>query len=170
MLFRYADDNQLLVIDCADLIALITYALENIAEIKGKYGNMTPASLGAIQRAVLTLQEQGGDKFFGEPSLRLEDIMQVQNEKGVINLLSASALMKAPKIYSTFLLWLLSELYEILPDSRDLERPKFLLFFDVAHLPSFPIHQRHWKRVCPDSQTYIRSKGRRCILHHPKPK
>ncbi|MGV8109561.1 helicase HerA-like domain-containing protein [Methanospirillum sp.] len=134
MLFRYADDNQLLLIDITDLIALITYALENIAAIKGKYGNMTPASLGAIQRAILTLEEQGGDLFFGEPSLELNDIMSVHDGKGTINLLAASSLIKSPKIYSTFLLWLLSELYDDLPEVGDLEKPKFLLFFDEAHL------------------------------------
>jgi len=134
MLFRYADDNRLLLIDIADLIALITFALEHTAEIKGKYGNMTSASLGSIQRAVLTLEEQGGDLFFGEPSLILSDIMSLQDGKGTINLLSAQALMKSPKIYSTFLLWLLSELYDNLPEVGDLEKPKFLLFFDEAHL------------------------------------
>ena len=134
MLFRYADDQRLLLIDIADLISLITFALENTADIKGKYGNMTPASLGAIQRAVLTLEEQGGELFFGEPSLVLEDIMEVIVGKGTINLLSAAALMKAPKIYSTFLLWLLSELYDDLPEVGDMEKPKFLLFFDEAHL------------------------------------
>ncbi len=134
MLFRYADDQRLLLIDIADLISLIIFALENTAEIKGKYGNMTPASLGAIQRAVLTLEEQGGELFFGEPSLVLEDIMEVKDGRGTINLLSAAALMKAPKIYSTFLLWLLSELYDDLPEVGDMEKPKFLLFFDEAHL------------------------------------
>lgn len=134
MLFRYADDQRLLLIDIADLISLITFALENTAEIKGKYGNMTPTSLGAIQRAVLTLEEQGGELFFGEPSLVLEDIMEVKDGRGTINLLSAAALMKAPKIYSTFLLWLLSELYDDLPEVGDMEKPKFLLFFDEAHL------------------------------------
>lgn len=134
MLFRYADDNQLLLIDIADLISLITHALENTAEIKGKYGNMTSASLGAIQRAVFTLEEQGGDLFFGEPSLLLEDILEVKDGKGVVNLLSATDLMKAPKIYSTFLLWLLSELYDFLPEAGDMEKPKFLLFFEEAHL------------------------------------
>lgn len=134
MLFRYADDNRLLLIDIADLISLITFALENTAEIKGKYGNMTPSSLGAIQRAVLTLEEQGADLFFGEPSLVLQDIMEIQDGKGTISLLSAGALMKYPKIYSTFLLWLLSELYEDLPEVGDLLKPKFLLFFDEAHL------------------------------------
>jgi len=158
MLFRYADDNRLLLIDIADLIALITYALENTAEIKGKYGNMTPASLGAIQRAVLTLEEQGGDVFFGEPSLSPDDIMQVQNGKGVINLLSAAALMKAPKIYSTFLLWLLSELYEILPEVGDLEKPKFLLFFDEAHL-LFTDTPKALKEKIVQIVRLIRSKG-----------
>lgn len=134
MLFRYADDNQLLLIDIADLVSLITHALENTAEIKGKYGNMTSASLGAIQRAVFTLEEQGGDLFFGEPSLLLEDILEVKDGKGVVNLLSATDLMKAPKIYSTFLLWLLSELYDFLPEAGDMEKPKFLLFFEEAHL------------------------------------
>jgi len=134
MLFRYADDSRLLLIDIADLVSLITHALENTAEIKGKYGNMTSASLGAIQRAVLTLEEQGGDLFFGEPSLVLEDILEVKDGKGTINLLSAAALMKTPKIYSTFLLWLLSELYDLLPEAGDLEKPRFLLFFEESHL------------------------------------
>ncbi|NLV27923.1 MAG: DUF853 family protein [Methanomicrobiales archaeon] len=134
MLFRYADDHHLLLIDIADLISLITFALENTAEIKGKYGNMTPSSLGAIQRSILTLEEQGADLFFGEPSLVLGDIMEVKDGKGTINLLSAGALMKYPKIYSTFLLWLLSELYEDLPEVGDMVKPKFLLFFDEAHL------------------------------------
>lgn len=134
MLFRYADDNRLLLIDIADLSALLTYAINHTAEIKGKYGNMTASSLGSIQRAVLTLEDQGGDEFFSEPSLDLKDIMDIQDGKGIVSLFSASALMESPKIYSTFLLWLLSELYDELPEVGDLEKPKFLLFFDEAHL------------------------------------
>lgn len=134
MLFRYADDNQLLIIDIEDLIALLTFALENTASIKGKYGNMTAASLGAIQRSVLTLEGQGGAVFFGEPALELDDLMGISESKGTINLLSAVELMKSPKIYSTFLLWLLSELYDTLPEIGDPEKPKLMLFFDEAHL------------------------------------
>lgn len=134
MLFRYADDNRLLLIDIADLIAIISFALENTAKLKGKYGNMTSSSLGSIQRAVLSLEEQGADKFFGEPSIILDDLLALAQGKGIISLLSASELIKSPKIYSTFLLWLLSELYDSLPEIGDPEKPKVLLLFDEAHL------------------------------------
>ncbi|HWQ65285.1 MAG TPA: helicase HerA-like domain-containing protein [Methanospirillum sp.] len=134
IIFRVADDNGLLLLDLKDLRAMIAYVSEHASEIKGTYGNVSSASAGAIQRALLTLEDQGADKFFGEPALNVFDMIRMQDGKGTINLFAADRLMQSPKLYSTFLLWLLSELYENLPESGDLEKPKFVFFFDEAHL------------------------------------
>jgi DNA helicase HerA-like ATPase len=132
--FRYADDNGMLLLDLKDLQSLMTWVGQNSDELTLKYGNVSTASVGAIQRGLLQLDEQGGDLFFGEPAVKLDDFMQTIGGKGVLNLLAADQLINAPKLYSTFLLWLLSELFESLPEAGDLEKPKLVFFFDEAHL------------------------------------
>lgn len=135
ILFKIADDFELLLIDLKDINALLMYVQEHKEELKIKYGHLSPASLGTIQRSLLTLEEQGVDLFFGEPGLEVNDLMRVDQEgKGFINILMASRLMQNPMAYSTLLLWLLSEIYEELPEVGDLEKPKLVLFFDEAHL------------------------------------
>ncbi|WP_319580393.1 helicase HerA-like domain-containing protein [uncultured Methanospirillum sp.] len=134
IIFRVADDNGLLLLDLKDLRAMVTYVSDHAAEIKGTYGNVSTSSTGAIQRALLALEDQGADQFFGEPALEIDDLIRTADGKGVINLFAAEKLMQSPKLYSTFLLWLLSELYEQLPEEGDLEKPKFVFFFDEAHL------------------------------------
>lgn len=132
--FKYADDNGLMLLDLKDLQSLMQWVGQNADELTLQYGNVSAASVGAIQRGLLELDEQGGDLFFGEPAVRLEDFMQSLGGKGVLNLLAADQLINAPKLYSTFLLWLLSELFESLPEAGDLDRPKLVFFFDEAHL------------------------------------
>jgi DNA helicase HerA-like ATPase len=132
--FKWADDNGLLLLDLKDLQSLIQAVGENAAELTLKYGNVSAASVGAIQRGLLQLDEQGGDLFFGEPAVKLDDFMQTLGGKGVLNLLAADELIHSPKLYSTFLLWLLSDLFESLPEAGDLEKPKLVFFFDEAHL------------------------------------
>ena len=133
--FRIADDQGLLLIDFKDLKAMLTYVSENAAELKAEYGNLSPASLGAIQRNLLALGDQGGEQFFGEPSLNILDFIQTDsNGQGYINILAADKLMNTPKLYATFLLWMLSELFEQLPEVGDMDKPKLVFFFDEAHL------------------------------------
>ncbi|WLF84220.1 helicase HerA-like domain-containing protein [Moraxella sp. ZY210820] len=133
--FRIADDQGLLLIDFKDLKAMLTYVSENAGDLKNEYGNLSPASLGAIQRNLLALGDQGGEQFFGEPSLDIMDFIQTDaNGHGYINLLAADKLMNTPKLYATFLLWMLSELFERLPEVGDLDKPKMVFFFDEAHL------------------------------------
>ena len=133
--FRVADDNGLLLLDIKDLRSMLAYVGENAREIGLTYGNVAPASIGAIQRALLALEEQGGDRFFGEPALELFDFMQTDaNGRGFVNILAADRLMTSPRLYSTLLLWLLSELFERLPEAGDLPKPKLVFFFDEAHL------------------------------------
>ncbi|MCB4359924.1 helicase HerA-like domain-containing protein [Quatrionicoccus australiensis] len=135
LVFKIADDKGLLLIDLKDLRASIQYVGENAKEFTTEYGNVSAASIGAIQRGLLTLEEQGGDVFFGEPMLDINDLMQVDaNGRGVINVLAAEKLVQSPALYSTFLLWLLSELFEQLPEAGDLDKPKLVFFFDEAHL------------------------------------
>jgi DNA helicase HerA-like ATPase len=133
--FKVADDNGMLLLDLKDLRAMLQHVGDNAAQFKTQYGNVSAASIGAIQRGLLALEEQGGDKFFGEPALDLDDMMQTDNEgRGVINILVANKLISAPKLYATFLLWLLAELFERLPEVGDPEKPKLVFFFDEAHL------------------------------------
>ncbi len=133
--FKIADDNGLLLLDLKDLRAMAQYVGDNAEQFKTQYGNISAASIGAIQRSLLTLEGQGGDKYFGEPALNIEDLMQTGPEgKGMINILTADKLMQSPRIYATFLLWLLSELFEQLPEVGDPEKPKLVFFFDEAHL------------------------------------
>ena len=133
--FRVADDNGLLLLDLDDLRSMLKYVADNASEIGTTYGNVSAASVGAIQRGLLTLEEQGGARLFGEPALDLFDFMQTDsNGRGYVNILAADKLMTSPQVYSTLLLWLLSELFERLPEAGDLPKPKLVFFFDEAHL------------------------------------
>jgi DNA helicase HerA-like ATPase len=135
MVFKIADENGLLLLDLKDLRSMLQYVADNADQFKTQYGNISAASAGAIQRSLLALESQGADKFFGEPALNLDDLIQTQGGKGVINILAADKLMqKSPKVYATFLLWMLSELFENLPEIGDPEKPKLVFFFDEAHL------------------------------------
>ena len=135
ILFRIADDEGMLLLDLKDLKAMLAYIGENARDYTLDYGNISSATVGAIQRAVGVLEDEGGELFFGEPALNIADWMQVSGEgKGVINILAASELFQRPKMYSTFLLWMLSELYELLPEAGDLDKPRMVFFFDEAHL------------------------------------
>lgn len=157
--FRVADDQGLLLIDFKDLKAMLTYVSENAAELKAEYGNLSPASIGAIQRNLLALADQGGEQFFGEPSLNILDFIQTDsNGHGYINILAADKLMNTPKLYATFLLWMLSELFEQLPEVGDMDKPKLVFFFDEAHLlfnNTSPALQQKIEQVV----RLIRSKG-----------
>jgi len=135
LVFKIADDNGLLLLDLKDLRAMLQYVGDNAAQFQTMYGNISPASIGAVQRSLLTLEQQGGDKFFGEPALDLFDMMRVDaNGRGMVNVLAADKLMLTPKTYATFLLWLLSELFERMPEVGDPEKPRLVFFFDEAHL------------------------------------
>ena len=134
IVFKIADDNGLLLIDLKDLRAMLNFVGQNAAEYTTKYGNVTSASVGAIQRALLALENQGADKFFGEPDFDIYDLLQCEAGKGIMNVLAADKLMLQPKLYSTFLLWLLSELYATLPEVGEMDLPKLVFFFDEAHM------------------------------------
>lgn len=135
IVFKVADDNGLLLLDLKDLRAMAKHVGDHAAEYKTEYGNVSPASIGAIQRGLLTLEEQGAEQFFGEPALNFDDFIQTDaNGKGIINVLAADKLIQSPKLYATMLLWLLAELYENLPEVGDLDKPKLIFFFDEAHL------------------------------------
>ena len=133
IVFRIADERGLMIIDLKDLRAMLEYVSKHAKEYTMKYGNVSTASIGAIQRALLQLEAQGADKFLGEPSFDIYDFIQTENGKGVMSVLAADKLMMQPKLYSTFLLWLLSELYSTLPEVGDLDKPKLVFFFDEAH-------------------------------------
>lgn len=134
IVFRIADDRGLLLIDMKDLRSMLNYVAENAKQFTAAYGNITAQSVGAIQRALLTLENEGADKFFAEPSFDIYDLIQCEQGKGVMNVLAADKLMLQPKLYSTFLLWLLTELYAQLPEVGDMELPKLVFFFDEAHM------------------------------------
>ncbi|HTH11276.1 MAG TPA: helicase HerA-like domain-containing protein [Acidovorax sp.] len=135
LVFKIADDNGLLLLDLKDLRAMLQYVGDNAKEFTTEYGNVSAASVGAIQRGLLQIEQQGGDKFFGEPMLDIQDFMQTDtNGHGVVNILAADKLMNSPRLYATFLLWMLSELFETLPEIGDPEKPKLVFFFDEAHL------------------------------------
>lgn len=135
LVFKIADDNGLLLLDLKDLRAMVQFVGENAKEFTTGYGNVSTASIGAIQRGLLVLEQQGAESFFGEPMLNVDDLLQTDaNGRGVINVLDAVKLYNSPKLYSTFLLWLLSELFEQLPETGDAEKPKLVFFFDEAHL------------------------------------
>lgn len=133
--FHMADEEGMLLLDLKDIQALLAYMGENASEISSKYGQVSKASVGAIQRALLQFEQQGGEKFFGEPALDLKDFMRTDMDgKGLVNILLADRLMQSPRLYSTFLLWMLSELFEEMPEAGDLDKPKLVFFFDEAHL------------------------------------
>ena len=134
IVFRIADEQGLLLIDMKDLRAMLDFVGRNAEEFTTAYGNVSKASVGAIQRALLALENQGGDKFFGEPDFDVYDLLQCEGGKGVMNVLAADKLMMQPKLYSTFLLWLLSDLYARLPEIGDMDLPKLVFFFDEAHM------------------------------------
>ncbi|PUE52847.1 helicase HerA-like C-terminal domain-containing protein [Limnohabitans parvus] len=135
LVFKIADDNGLLLLDMKDLRAMLQYVGDNAKNFTTEYGNISAASIGAIQRGLLQIESQGGDRFFGEPMLNIEDFMQTDAQGlGVVNILAADKLMNSPRLYATFLLWMLSELFEVLPEIGDPEKPKLVFFFDEAHL------------------------------------
>ena len=135
LVFKIADDNGLLLLDLKDLRAAVQFVGDNAKSFTTRYGNIAAASIGAIQRGLLTLEQQGGDRFFGEPAFDIADLMQCDSKgRGIVGILNATKLGNAPRLYSTFLLWLLSELYEKLPEAGDLDKPKLVFFFDEAHM------------------------------------
>jgi uncharacterized protein len=134
MVFRIADDNGLLLLNLPDLRAMLQFVGDNAAQFRTQYGNVSAASIGAIQRGLLQIEEQGGKSFFGEPMLDIDDLIQTVDGRGVINVLAADRLMNNPRLYASFLLWLLSELFEQLPEVGDPDKPKLVFFFDEAHL------------------------------------
>ena len=134
LVFKIADDNGMLLLDLKDLRAMLQYVGDNAKEFTTEYGNVSAASVGAIQRGLLQIESQGGEQFFGEPMLDIQDFMQTVDGHGVVNILAADKLMNSPRLYATFLLWMLSELFEQLPEIGDPEQPKLVFFFDEAHL------------------------------------
>ncbi len=135
LVFKIADDNGLLLLDLKDLRSMLQFVGDNAKQFTTQYGNISAASIGAIQRGLLEIEQQGGDLFFAEPALNIQDLMQTDGKgRGMINILAADRLMSSPKLYATFLLWLLSELFEQLPEVGDPEKPKLVFFFDEAHL------------------------------------
>ena len=135
IVFRHADENGLLLLDFADLQAVLSWASDNAKELSGTYGNVSKPSVGAIQRQLLSFESQGANLFFGEPALEIDDFLKVDDQgRGFVNVLAADRLMRSPKLYATFLLWLLAELFESLPEVGDPEKPKLVFFFDEAHL------------------------------------
>ena len=135
LVFKIADDSGLLLLDLKDLQAMLQYVGANAREFQTKYGNISAASIGAIQRGLVSIEQEGGDVFFGEPALNLDDLMQTGSDgRGVVNVLAADKLVQSPRVYATFLLWLLTTLFEHLPEIGDPEKPKLVFFFDEAHL------------------------------------
>jgi len=159
VVFKIADEQGLLLLDLKDLRATVQYVGDHANDFRTQYGNVSTASIGAIQRGLLSLETQGGAKFFGEPALNLDDLIQTDGSgRGVINILAADKLIGAPKVYATLLLWLLSELYERLPEVGDLPKPKFVFFFDEAHLLFSDIPQALLEKV-EQVVRLVRSKG-----------
>src|SRR3954471_24064503 len=159
MVFKIADESGKLLLDLKDLRAMVQHVADHAAEYKTQYGNVSAASAGAIQRNLLALESQGADKFFGEPALDLDDLIQTQGSRGVVNILAAEKLMQqSPKVYATFLLWLLSELFERLPEVGDMEKPKLVFFFDEAHLIFADIEKPVQEKI-EQMVRLIRSKG-----------
>ena len=159
MVFRIADENGLLLLDLKDLRSMLQYVADNAVQFKTQFGNVSAASAGAIQRSLLELETQGANKFFGEPALDLDDLIQIRDGRGVINILAAEKLMQqSPKVYATFLLWLLSELFERLPEIGDPEKPKLVFFFDEAHLLFSDIEPAVAQKI-EQMVRLIRSKG-----------
>src|ERR1700723_3942300 len=148
LVFKIADDNGLLLLDFKDLQAMLQHVGEHASDFQTQYGNISAASIGAIQRGLIEIQQQGGEKFFGEPALNLDDLMQTDsNGHGVVNILAADKLIRAPKIYATFLLWMLTELFEKLPEVGDPEKPKLVFFFDCFRICRKSFRTK-WCRLC----------------------
>ena len=159
IVFRIADEQGLLLLDLKDLRAMLAMVSDNAAELTKQYGNVAPATVGAIQRQLLVLENQGADKFFGEPALSIEDFIRTDRDgRGVINVLAADKLMRSPKLYATFLLWMLSELFETLPEVGDADKPKLVFFFDEAHL-LFDSAPKNLMTAIEQVVRLIRSKG-----------
>ena len=159
MVFRIADENGLLLLDLKDLRSMLQYVADNSTQFKTQYGNISAASAGAIQRSLLELETQGANEFFGEPALDLDDFIQTRDGRGVVNILAAEKLMQqSPKVYATFLLWLLSELFERMPEIGDPEKPKLVFFFDEAHLLFTDIEPAVAQKI-EQMVRLIRSKG-----------
>jgi hypothetical protein len=159
VVFHIADEEGLLLIDMKDLQEMLQYVAQNAAEYTTKYGNVAAATVGTIQRALLTLQQQGGDRFFGEPALDLNDFMRcAEDGRGVVNILVANDLMTAPRTYAAFMLWMLSELFETLPEVGDVDKPKLVFFFDEAHLLFTDLPQAMQEKI-EQVVRLIRSKG-----------
>jgi DNA helicase HerA-like ATPase len=159
MVFKIADESGLLLLDLKDLRSMLQYVADNADQFKTQYGNVSAASAGAVQRNLLALETQGADKFFGEPALNFDDLIQTLGGKGVINILAAEKLMQqSPKVYATFLLWLLSELFENLPEVGDPDKPKLVFFFDEAHLLFAGIEKPVEEKI-EQMVRLIRSKG-----------
>ena len=159
MVFKIADESGLLLLDLKDLRSMLQYVADNADQFKTQYGNVSAASAGAIQRNLLALESQGANEFFGEPALDLDDLIQTQNGRGIINILAAEKLMQqSPKVYATFLLWLLSELFERLPEIGDPEKPTLVFFFDEAHLLFADIEPAVQQKI-EQMVRLIRSKG-----------
>lgn len=157
--FRLADEDGMLLLDLKDLREMLVFMSENAKDISARYGNVTTASIGAIQRRLLTLETQGGDKFFGEPALRLQDLMRTTYDgRGQVNILVSDKLIQAPQLYATFMLWLMSELFEELPEVGDPDKPKLVFFFDEAHL-LFDDAPKHLLDRVAQVVKLIRSKG-----------
>ena len=158
MVFRIADDQQLLLIDLKDLRKMLEEVGNNRANYITAYGNISVATIGAIQRSLLSLEDQGGDKFFGEPAIDIYDFMQTRQGKGVINIMASDKIVNSPKVYTSFLLYLLSELYEQLPEVGDLDKPKLVFFFDEAHMLFNNINKSLLEKI-EQMVRLIRSKG-----------
>ncbi len=159
LVFKIADESQLLLLDMKDLQAMLQHVGERAKDFQTQYGNISAASIGAIQRGLVTLEQEGGDKFFGEPALNIDDLIQTDaNGCGVVNILAADKLIRSPRVYATFLLWLLSELFEKLPEVGDLDKPKLVFFFDEAHLLFSDLPQIVAEKVTQIVRL-IRSKG-----------
>lgn len=159
LVFKIADDQGLLLLDLKDLQAMVRFVGDHAADFRTTYGNISAASIGAIQRSLLSLEQQGGEHFFGEPALDLDDLLQTgPGGLGVINILAADRLMQTPRLYTTFLLWLLAELFERLPEAGDLQKPKLVFFFDEAHL-LFDDPQKALLETIEQVVRLIRSKG-----------
>ncbi|OOS07901.1 hypothetical protein SAMN02745664_10173 [Moraxella cuniculi DSM 21768] len=158
LVFKVADDRGWHLLDLKDLRAMLGFVAENAAEFRTQYGNISAASIGAIQRQLLQLESEGADKFFGEPSLNLQDWLQTDGGKGVINILNSDKLMRSPRLYAAFLLWFLAEIFETFPEVGDLDKPKFVLFFDEAHLLFDEMPQALTKQI-EQVVRLIRSKG-----------
>lgn len=158
IVFHIADDNNLLLVDLKDLRAMLSYVGENAKAFTVDYGNITKQSVGAIQRALLLLEDEGGDKFFGEPMMEMSDLLACEEDKGIISIMHCVKLAQSPRVYSTFLLWMLSELFENLPEEGDLEKPKMVFFFDEAHM-LFDEAPKELIQKVEQTVRLIRSKG-----------